>query len=321
MPATTHPLATQLTVGSPDARGPLVVFPVFGPASRLPYCSFAEARALGAAIHELPDGASVNDLVVRNPLEVAVLLYEGEEVRGAQQDRTLDVSVLVPAGASRTVPVSCVEHGRWDGTRHGEAFQPAPSAAFPTLRQAKNRAARAADDGRADQDEVWDLVAEESARHGADGPTGAMRDMFDARQGEIDAIRDNITRRDGQIGAVAAIEGRLCVADVVGRSDAFAALFAPLLSGYALDALGSMVDAPIAPPPAPSIDDAHEFLLAALTTTTRRRPGVGLGDEHRFASARAAGTRLEYDGEVIALTAFPGELHESRVRRASRRGA
>ena len=35
----------------------------------------------------------MNDLVVVNPTAVAVLLYEGEEVLGAQQNRTFDVSV------------------------------------------------------------------------------------------------------------------------------------------------------------------------------------------------------------------------------------
>ena len=63
--------------------------------------------------------------MVVNPTDVAVLLYEGEEVLGAQQNRTFDVSVLVPAGASVRVPVSCVEHGRWESARHDEAFRPA----------------------------------------------------------------------------------------------------------------------------------------------------------------------------------------------------
>jgi hypothetical protein len=48
----------------------------------------------------LAGGASVNDLLVLNPTDVDVLLYEGEEVLGAQQNRTFDVSVLVPAGIS-----------------------------------------------------------------------------------------------------------------------------------------------------------------------------------------------------------------------------
>ena len=103
--------------------------------------------ALGATVRELEAGASVGDVLVHNPLDVGLLLYEGEEITGARQDRTFDRSVLVPAGRHANVPVSCVEAGRWDGGRHGEAFSASPRAAFSELRRAKSgrrtRAARA----------------------------------------------------------------------------------------------------------------------------------------------------------------------------------
>lgn len=312
-----HPAAAPaLTVGAPDVHGPLAVFPVFGPEPVLEYVSFAEASGSGATVTELPSGASVGDLVVQNPLGVAVLLYEGEELRGAQQDRTLDVSVLVPAGATTKVPVSCVEAGRWDGTRKDEAFAPAPTAAFPELRRAKNRAARLSAAGRAEQGEVWRVVADKAQRHAAQAPTSAMRDVFLRRQDDLEAMRAAIRRRDGQLGAVAAIGGTLCVADVVGRADVFAALHGPLVAGYALDAAEhAALDAPPTVTPA----EVEELLAAALTATTTARPGVGLGREHRFAARRAEGARLEHDGELVALTAFPGERRTARIRRPSRR--
>lgn len=42
-------------------------------------------------------GASVNDLAVQKLLDKPVLLYEGEEALGAQQNRTYDVSALIVA--------------------------------------------------------------------------------------------------------------------------------------------------------------------------------------------------------------------------------
>src|SRR4051812_39010866 len=154
-------VAATLRVGAPDVAGPLAVFPVFGPVPALEYRSFAEAAALGAAIRELPT-PSVNDLIVDNPLDVAVLLYEGEEVQGAQQDRTLDASVLVAARSRLQVPVSCVEAGRWDDDCPVEELRAAPQTAFPELRRAKSRAARLSAAGRAQQQEVWQLVDEKA---------------------------------------------------------------------------------------------------------------------------------------------------------------
>src|SRR4051794_24633311 len=115
-------------VSPAEVSGALAIFPLLGPMPVLEYQSFAQGRAAGVTIKELGDGASVRDLVVHNPTDVPVLLFEGEEVLGAQQNRTFDVSVLVPARSTLTVPVSCVEAGRWDGLRHSESFAPAPQA-------------------------------------------------------------------------------------------------------------------------------------------------------------------------------------------------
>src|SRR3954453_3110806 len=159
VPITHDFLAEPLRVGEPNVCGPLAVYPLFGPEPELGYVAFAQAVSAGASVKELASGASVNDLLVINPTPTPVLLYEGEEVLGAQQNRTFDTSVLVPAGAQLRVPVSCVERHRWDGHRHGESFAPAPQTAYPALRQMKNRQARtnamAGMEARAHQGAVW----------------------------------------------------------------------------------------------------------------------------------------------------------------------
>ena len=308
-------VAPEITVAEPDVVGPLAVFPLFGPSAALPFVSFAEASALGAALHEVDGQASVNDLLAINPLDVPVFFYEGEEVRGAQQDRTLDVSVLVPAHSRTRVPVSCVEHGRWDGSRHAEPFWPAPASAYPSLRRLKNEAAHLS--GRASQDEVWDEVADKSDRLGAVGDTGALRDAFAARRDELDASARAVTRRDGQLGAVACVAGKVAVLDWVGRADVFAALHGPLVEGYALDAIEHVTDE--RPPAPPSIADVDAFIASVLGAPRRRRPAVGLGEDVRFASRAASGAALEVDGALVALTAFPGEQAKAQMSRPSRR--
>ena len=311
--STTATLVQALRVGEPDVAGPLAVFPVFARPCRLEFRSFAEAAALGATVHET-DPASVNDVVVHNPLPVPVLLYEGEQVQGAQQDRTLDISVLVPAGARVTVPVSCVEVGRWDGHRHAEPFSPASQAAYPELRRAKSRAA--AMSGRADQHEVWSLVEDKAERHGVRSGSGSMKDVFTARNSDVEALAGGIERHDGQIGAVAVIGCEVCVADVIGRSDVFAALHASLVSGYALDAI-ERADGEVAD--RPSRTDVEQFVAAALAAPTVPSAVAGMGQRRRFATSTVQGSLLLHEDELIALTAFPGEQAHARVRRPSRR--
>ncbi|MDQ3608105.1 MAG: hypothetical protein M3459_04270, partial [Actinomycetota bacterium] len=220
-------LAEPLRLGDPDVHGPLAVFPLFGPAPRLSYVSFAQGCAAGASVKELEGGASVNDLLVLNPTDHAVLLYEGEEVLGAQQNRTFDVSVLVGNRSRLRVPVSCVEAGRWDGARHSESFSPAPQAAYPALRAMKNRAtcASVAAGGppRATQGEVWNEVADKSARMGVASPTGAMHDIYAGRRDRLAEFHAAIALHDGQTGALVLIGGRAAVLDHVSRPEVFAA--------------------------------------------------------------------------------------------------
>lgn len=315
----TATLTPTLTAGEPDVTGPLAVFPLFGPQPRLEYVSFAEAAAQGARVTELPGRASVNDLLVHNPLGVPVLLYEGEELIGAQQNRTVDAAVLVPAKSDLQIAVSCVEHGRWDGSKHADAFAPSPQAAYPGLRAAKSRRMRehlaAGLAARADQQEVWEAVADKVDEVAAPAPTGAMSDAFDHRRGALEALRGAIGRRDGQLGSLVAIGGRFVVLDLVSRADVFAALHGPLVSGYALDAL----DAPAAAA-APALGDAETLLAQLAAAPKRESRSAGLGAQLHFERGRLGGTGLVHDGELIQLSAFVGDAPRARrIRRPSQR--
>jgi hypothetical protein len=322
LPTLSDFLAAPLGVGEPNVHGPLAVFPLFGPPPVLEYLAFADACACGLVIKELDGGASVNDLIVVNPTDVAVLLYEGEEVLGAQQNRTFDVSVLVPAGASLRVPVSCVEHGRWDVTRHAEALSPAPHAAYPSLRRMKNAAAgarvAAGMEARAEQGAVWNEVAAKSSRLQVASSTGAMHDIYEHRRDRLHDFESVIELHAGQTGALAAIGGRMTVLDHVSRPDAFATLHGALVQGYALDALEAGDGAAV-----PSLDDAHAFVDRVAYARVIQHDGIGLGRDARFADGGVGGAGLVAGEELVQLTAFASDRDQPvarpSIRRPSRR--
>lgn len=322
-------LTEPLRLGAPNVCGALSVFPLFGAEPELDFRSFAQANALGASVKEIASGASVNDLLVVNATDKPVLLYEGEEVLGAQQNRTFDISVLVPAAATLRVPVSCVEHGRWDGSRHDESFSPAPQTAYPALRKMKNRQARAAaaqgHEARAVQGDVWTEVADKSARMSTHSSTDAMHDIYEGQRDRLSTFRNAIELHPGQIGALVAIAGRPVVIDHVSRPEVFAALHAPLVQGYALDALeiAASADAPVA-----SDEEIQAFLDSVLGSRLSERDGIGIGREIRFTDQRVGGTGLVAGSEMVQLTAFAeddsgrpsgGPALQARIGRPSRR--
>jgi hypothetical protein len=302
------------TLGEPQVAGPLAVFPVFGPEPRLEYRAFVQAAELGAFVKEVESGAVVSRLRVENPTDLPLLVYEGEEVLGAQQNRTFDASVLVPAGERILVPVSCVEQGRWDHSRHGEVLRPSPQAADPSLRRTKRAAANAA--GRVDQHEVWAEVSGRLAAHGVHSHSEAMSDLFERRRADLDPLGRAVHHVDGQIGAVACVSGQPVVLDLVSRAAVFAALLPSLAQGYALDALGGDEQEP-------DPRRAERFVRNALAAPRRDLPGVGLGRAVGLGTHTPVGAGLEHEDELIQLAAFPADgaarRTSPRVARPSRR--
>ena len=79
------------------------------------YLSLRSALNAGTIeITEVSESGSVPNLSVKNSGELPVLILDGEEVKGAKQNRVLNSTIMVAPGVTTTIPVSCVERGRWD---------------------------------------------------------------------------------------------------------------------------------------------------------------------------------------------------------------
>lgn len=298
----------QLHLGEPQVSGPLAVFPIFGREPRLRYRCLAQAAEHGAFVTEVDEHGSVNDVRVCNATDQAVLLYEGELILGARQNRTIDQPVLVPAGVELDVPVSCVEQRRWDAGRRSERFQPSASAIDPELRRAKrtgaNRRAANGADARPEQGEVWRDVEARLSLHGLESPSAAVTDVFDANRPSLDRLKQPIHAVEGQLGAVVELAGEPVALDLVSRPDVFAELLPRLADGYALQAL-ELSYLVVAPRRAPDDDAAEELLRLVIGSRRRWVPTPGMGDAFVPTRRRIAGCWLRAERELIALSAFP----------------
>jgi hypothetical protein len=280
------------------------------------YVTLDEALPRGLRITETSESGSVPELLVQSPLDVDVLLYDGEELVGAKQNRILNVTVLVPARSTITIPVSCVEEGRWESV--SSTFAPARHIANSELRRRKGAALAAQPLARGGaQREVWASVREQGRRMGTSSPTGAHADLFRARERELAALEPAFEAEPGQCGAVLGLGDTLCL-DVVSRPDAFSALWPKLRAGYLLDAL-ERLDGP-ATPTKRLLGFVDEVADAPVT----RGPSAGLGADLRLRGPGVLGSGLELHGETIQLSAFTIEsggerTAAARISRPSRR--
>ena len=279
-----------------EHRGIVVtpLFPRLDPVAS--YITLDEALPRGLEITETSDSGSVPELFVHNPTDSKVLLYDGEELVGAKQNRILNVSVLVGAGAKLPIPVSCVEQGRWH--RLSDTFASAPHTSNSGLRRSKAAMLAAQPLARSvAQGAVWDDIQAKQTRMGVRSATAANRDTFEAHAAGLRALEGAFTFTSGQCGAVLGLGDDVCL-DAVSRPDAFALLWPKLRAGYLLDALERLDGR------ATSVDRTAAFVGSVGEARATRGPSAGLGEDLRLRGASVIGSGLDLDGEVIQLSAF-----------------
>ena len=231
------PTNTPFQLGDPVTHRGIVVTPLF-PARdpRASYITLDEALPRGLVITETSDAGSVPELAVVNPLDDNVLLYDGEELVGAKQNRILNVSVLVGAGAKLPIPVSCVEQGRWARVvrrlRHRDAHlarsSPPPQGrdALGAAARPRRRAERGV--GRDRREAAADVA---SPRPPAPPATRSSRTATASRSSRTPS-------RCSRASAAPCSRSAVTSASTPSRGpDAFALLWPKLRAGYLLDAL------------------------------------------------------------------------------------
>jgi hypothetical protein len=307
-------IETNIQLGDPVEHRGVVITPLFPRrAPEAAYLTLDEALPLGLRVTEIDTAGSVPELAVANPLVTDVLLYDGEELVGAKQNRILNVTVLVGAKSQTRIPVSCVEQGRWH--TQSEAFTAASHTASPEVRSRKAAQLEAEPLARGiAQREVWDAVAATANRHRVDSPTAAQADVFRAREHDLGELRAAFPLVTGQSGALLALGTETLCLDWVSSPAAFARLYPKLLDGYLLDALERPSGVATSP------ERVEGFVAALAQATATRRPSAGRGDDLRLRGNGCRGSGLELDGELLQLSAFvaPG-APAARIARPSQR--
>lgn len=312
--------------GEAVAHANLTLFPLRGEGPTIPrYVTLDQALAEGRFhIEEVSDAGSVPTLRAVNDGERPVLLLDGEELVGAKQNRVLNLSILVPAGRTLEIPVSCVEQGRWG--YHSPRFSTSGAALHASARARTTRSVSESlhtrREARSDQVGVWADIAAKAGRMGVHSPTLAMADLYERHRTRVEDYLAALPAAAGQRGALFAIDGVPVGLDLFDSPDTLAALLPKLVRSYALDAIET---AGAEHPPAER-EVAVGFLDQVRAAKGEVFPAVGLGEDLRLEGPTLSGGALVLDGVLVHLCAFRGSDpaveagRGSRLVRASRRG-
>jgi len=243
----------------------------------------------------------VPHLVVENHSESLLLLIEGQELIGAKQNRVLNTTVLIKPKSKITIPVSCVEAGRWHflsrEMRDAERF--VANKLRYKLKRGVYESLKKKMGHRSNQGEVWDTVAHLHEELNIISPTSALSDAYEAYEQEIEEFCKDITYVEGATGLAIALDGRVRSLDLFGTAQTCSRLWPRLIAGLSLEALRKTSS-----PTKATVEDVLQYWTDVTQWPWEAVTTVGEGQEYRAESQRGdQGSALFYDGKVVYLSA------------------
>jgi hypothetical protein len=293
----------SVDVSEPVSHGLLHIFPLRGGTPEEENLSLLEDGLRKGTLRVEQHGTGcAPELRVVNEGDLRVLILEGDELIGAGQHRVANSSVLVNAGSELTLPVSCVERGRW--SYRSRAFTPVTGSPHLTLRRLETRpvhySPKSGRGHRSDQHTVWRDLDHVARRYRTALPARALRASRSHLPERLDAI-EKLARElpEGTSGVVVAIGERLALLEVLAGPRTFARVFRQLLSGYAFESVG--LDRPYG---TPEVQAVRSFIEAAAESAYGDHQAVGAGRDVRFEGDGISGYALLGQRGVLHAAAF-----------------
>ena len=258
------------------------------------------------------DGGSVNNLELTNKADQPLFLLAGEVILGGRQDRIIGSNTIIPPKTTQSVPVFCVEHGRWSGSTN--EFTTGKALAHGRLR------------GHASfdtQQDVWNEVATKNAERKTTSSTDTYRKVAQQQsdgtlktwQTKVDAALAKLPADDRKnlVGFAVAVDGKIATIDRFTSPALFDKLQDKLVRSYITEAIDVKSTGKAAPPAADVksfIADADKAKEEAAYETTAAQSEVQKG--HFAAKAKVMYKPMKKAGDAApAAAAPPAEVYQT----------
>jgi hypothetical protein len=264
----------------------------------------------GVEITEVSQGGSVPDLKLINKSINKLLVVDWEELVGAKQNRIVNATFLIAGQTEITIPVSCVEQGRW--AYRSQKFASGEKVMPPSMRLKNQKAVamnlREGIGYRSNQGMIWNDLALKSERMAVNSETGAMADLFEGQKDRLGEYLKAFRLVDCQVGAVFAIDGEVVGLECFGYQQTFSKFFPKLVQSYALDSLDWLEESEKSQV---SSESVRYFMEGVRKASGKSHPSLGLGENIRFEDNSVTGASLVHEGRLLHLSAFSHKEHKN----------
>lgn len=284
---------------TPQVHKNMAIIPIKTPANyNFDVITLKKGFELGLVEVRECETSTVNTLVVKNNAITPLLLVDGEEIIGGDQNRIVNATILIAPQSEMMVPVNCTEHGRW-GFKH--EFKHSNYMANYRTRSAK---ARASISNRDEQGAVWDAIDMLEMDRGFSSPTQAMSESYDNAKTDLSEFADAFKIEKGQSGIVILIDGEMKGFEIFLNSDVYSQYHEKIIKSYLIDV--EINDSIF------TIDEemVKTEISKALDSKVSESKNNGMECRFDFKNDDGIGTLYTYEDELIHISYFMGGANE-----------
>ena len=175
------------------------------------------------------DTSQFNTIIVKNNAITPLILIDGEEIIGGDQNRIVNSTILIDAGSKMKIPVSCSEKNRW---AFKSEFKQSEYMANYNTRRAKEYASRVSNSY---QDVIWSSIDCLEVENDYASPTSAMEESYKNIKAAQNEIIKQFKIMDGQTGVLIMVDGEIKGFELFLNSGIYRDFHEKIIKSYLID--------------------------------------------------------------------------------------
>ena len=276
----------------PQVHENLAIIPLKTERSYIDMLTLKKGLELGLVKVNECETSQVNTLIVENNAVTPLILIDGEEIVGGDQNRIVNSTILIKGKSTMDIPVSCSEQGRW---AYKSEFKQSNYIANFKTRRAKEYASRS---NHHFQDVIWSSINDLEMENSFASPTSAMEESYENLKTDHNKIINEFEVVDGQNGVLVIVDGEITGFELFLNPEIYREFHEKILKSYLIDSKIKDQTFTI------NIDVAKEVIAKALESPYEKRPNIGLEEIFEFENDEGLGTLYSYQNQIIHLSYF-----------------
>lgn len=285
-------LGKDIELLKPQVHENLAIIPLKTEKSYIDIMTLKKGFELGLAEVKECDNSQVNTLIVKNMAVTPLILIDGEEVVGGDQNRIVNATILIDAKSEMKIPVSCTEKGRWG---FKSEFKQSNYIANYNTRRAKEYASRK---HHHFQDVIWSSINDLEIENSFASPTSAMEESYENLKIDHNKIISEFDIVPGQNGVLIIVDGEIKGFELFLNSEIYKEFHEKILKSYLIDSKIENKTFTI------NVDAAQLVINNALASTFEEKQNHGVEEAFEFENDEGLGTLYTYKDQIIHLSYF-----------------